>query len=405
MHCRGLFTLLVVATSLVGCSVGSDTDTDEDDLGETAEAESIAPDNGWRGMQKVGAFITCDGEDLFLLPDGKTKVKHDGGDTITKKGRPVLVQKYPGVVKGTDKKKYVWIDPDFWGIGRYDDAETDEETTKAKSAAQNELVDRFGTLNGKPRVTTDDVRAAVFANRRGWFPLDCLKEAKGDDKLPSVSRLKDHWRNGRKINVHYARNYIAECLVDDPDHNKNIGYQKQDTGHITKYWSYGSYFNGGSGVYLTYNTPSAMKDASSVGGGGFTQMYVPTGDPFYVFDGQEKRDGFLAGEPGYTPEGLDGTWSYGFYKLKVNGGSERVYGWVYSKCLRNPPAAVAAFKSESCAGKDTNRVYCVDASPTLPGYTCDASGQLTKLTCSSPGRCEFHPNGGGEAAACTEWSN
>jgi hypothetical protein len=325
---------IVLFLLMSGCFVAPDDDAEDEDVDETSDAlSSAAPDNGWRGVFKTGAFVTCNGRNLRATPAG-VRLVHQGPADLMKKGRPVLVQTYPGAITGRDGKKYVWVDPDFWGIGRYSEeqGDTDEMVEQKRRVAQRELDQRFGT---SPRVSAADVHAGKFetADRRGWFPLECLEAAKDGDKLPRSPNLKDRFGNGRRVKGKYvAQRVDDDCLVDDPDNNKAVGYEKDD-GHVTKYWSYGTYLPGGSGVYLEYNTPSARTRGSKrIGGGGFTQMYLPSGSKFWVLQGSEKVDVRLKRVSGRA-DPKDGHWSYGYTKLETDDGAESVYGWVYTKCL------------------------------------------------------------------------
>lgn len=394
------YLALLLLAVLPGCFANAveDDDADEEEdggeeVGETSQAISVAPDNGWRGVFKTGAFVTCNGRNLRATPGG-AKLVHEGAPDIMKKGRPVLVQKYPGAITADDGNKYVWVDPDFWGIGRYSEEEgdTDEMIAQKRRVAQRELDDRFGT---RPRVSAADVHAGKFetANRRGWFPLACLDAAKDGEKLPRVPRLKDKFGNGRRVKGKYvAQRVDGGCLVDDPQNNKAVGYEKDD-GHVTKYWSYGTYLAGGSGVYLEYNTPSAKpKGSTKIGGGGFTQMYLPTNSKFWVLQNSEKVDVRLKRVSG-TRDPKDGHWSYGYTKLDVKGGTEKVYGWVYTKCLL-PRGAVA----DSCAGK-ADGMYCSSGNPN-GGYRC-AGGELTAVSCQDGFKC-VGASADGASLQCTQ---
>lgn len=344
LRAAALFSTLALAAFATGCAADTsdDGDDDEDVVESSEDALKSTPNEGWSGTHKTGAFVTCSDADLLVSPGGKRVVhalskynttgEHDFSAGIAGKRRPVLVQEYPGAIKGQDGKAYVWIDPDFNGLGRY----PSNATSAQKKDAQQELDDRFG----KGKVSAKDIADGKLAGfrRRGWIERSCLEEAKAklSSGIPTKPSSIDGFGNGQKVTGTYKKlTVLPDCLIGDKPRQTEFGYgSKKDP---TSYWSYGAYLEGANAVYLSYNTPGAKpKGEKDYGGGGFTETWAEVGKPFYALEGSEVKDGNLTVRSGKNPtlHSYDGRWTYGYVKVPVEGGTKAFYGWIYSECVR-----------------------------------------------------------------------
>lgn len=370
----GRYLLLALIAGL-GCTPATLAESDDEESPFSIQGKRLLPPNNpIDGNNKIGVRVShCDYVPLRYSPGGEII-----GERSFERGRLLLVQQAPGLIKGIDEKYYVWAD-DLNGVGN------DEFQSHFKSLGIS-LDDYWNTRTGR--------KDAQF-NYRGWILSSCLESV---ESHPSRMGLPTNTEPNPGLNSSVFPNSSGVAIAYKMRPNCQISdqlYFKKNS----KYTTYGSNLvPNKDALYISFNTPGACSNAKTIedcvktaGGGGMSFGYLRTGSVFYAH--------WSFNDP-VANDIKQASWLYGYGSVNnLEPGRLGTWGWVWAGCMEivlpsaptmTPPSLP---QGANPPGSDVPNLP-PPAPPVLPAGTPPG---ICRIRCCD---VSYHETSASDAAAC-----